>query len=82
MISEFFLSIIWAIIKPFLDMLPTVQWTVEYSAYATFLDILDAIAYLLPVADVAAMIAIMFGVHLVRIVISFIKTIWDLLPIF
>lgn len=80
MISEFLISIVWAIIQPFIDLLPDLEIAVELSSLAVFLDIVNAVCYMLPMGDIILMVEIVVSLTVLRIVIAFIKTIWELLP--
>lgn len=81
MISEFLINIVWLIVKPLIDLLPNLEMVVEYSSFAVFLDIVSAVCYLLPMSDIVVMVGIVIAITVMRIVISFIKTIWELLPL-
>ncbi len=80
MIGEFFLNIVFGIVSRFFALLPEISWDVETSAFSYFLSILQVAGYMFPWNTVLRIVGIIFTISLVRIVISFIKTIWDLLP--
>ena len=81
MISEFFLNIIFAIISKFFSLLPNFSWSVDTSVFSYFLSILRVAGYMFPWNTVVTIIGIIFSISVFRVVVSFIKTIWDLLPI-
>ena len=80
MISEFFLNIIFKFLSGMLNLLPDVSWSVDTTAFSYFLDIVRIVGYLVPAQTVYAIITLMVAFTVFRIIISLIKTIWDLLP--
>lgn len=80
MISEFFLNIIFNIVSGFFGMLPEFSWSVETSAFSYFLSILQVAGYMFPWGTVVAICSLIVGLSIFRVVIAFIKAIWDLLP--
>ena len=81
MISEFFLNIIFALVSGMLTMLPEITWSVNAAAFEPFLNIIRVAGYMLPMDTVIAIVLLVFNFTLVRIVISIVKSIWDLLPL-
>lgn len=80
MITEFFLNIIFNIVSGFLSMLPDFSWSVDTSAFQYFLSILQIAGYVFPWSTVVAICSLIVGLSIFRVVIAFIRTIWDLLP--
>ena len=80
MISEFFLNIIFKFLSGMLNLLPDVSWSVDTTAFSYFLDIVRIVGYLVPAQTVYAIITLIVAFTVFRIIISLIKTIWDLLP--
>lgn len=80
MISEFFLNIVFGFVSGIFEVLPDFVWSVDTSAFMYFQDIIKLAGYLFPWGTVIAIIVLIFDITLFRIVISFIKTIWQLLP--
>lgn len=80
MISEFFLNIVFNIVSGFFGMLPEFSWSVETSAFQYFLSILQVAGYMFPWGTVVAICSLIVGLSIFRVVIAFIKAIWDLLP--
>lgn len=81
MISEFFINIVFNIVSGLLSMLPDVTWSVESTAFEYFLGIIRVAGYMLPMNTVGAIAGLVVALTLVRIVVSAIRTIWDLLPL-
>ena len=80
MISEFFLNIIFKFLSGMLNLRPDVSWSVDTTAFSYFLDIVRIVGYLVPAQTVYAIITLIVAFTVFRIIISLIKTIWDLLP--
>ena len=80
MISEFFLNIVFGIVSGFFALLPDVTWSVDSSAFSYFMSILKVAGYVFPWGTVVAIASLIVGLSIFRVVIAFIKSIWDLLP--
>ena len=80
MISELILTAVFGIVDRFLSLLPEFTWNVDTGWWGYARSVLDVVAYLLPIDTVVSVIAITVGLMIFRIVIAFIKTVWDLLP--
>lgn len=81
MIGEFLFNIIFAIVRGMLNLLPDISWDVDFGALSYFVDIVRVVSYLLPMQTVTIIVSLIFSIICFRIVISLIKTIWELLPI-
>ena len=81
MISEFFLNIVFGITSGLFSLLPDFSWNVDTSAFSYLLSVLKIAGYMFPWHTVLAIIGLIFSIGLFRIVISVIKTLWDLLPL-
>lgn len=81
MVSEFFINLVWIIVKPFIDLIPAIELNVETESMRFFLDACSAVSYILPMSDIIIMIGIVVSITLLRVVVSFIKTIWEMLPL-
>ena len=81
MIVEGLLTLIFGIVSGFFSLLPEVTWSVDTSAFSYFMSILRVAGYVFPWSTVVAIASIVFALAIFRIVVAFIKTIWDLLPI-
>ena len=80
MISEFFLNIMFGFVSGFFNILPDFTWSVETTAFEYFLSILKVAGYVFPWSTVVAITGLIVGLSIFRVVIAFIKAIWDLLP--
>lgn len=81
MISEFIIDILFSILSGLLSILPDISWSVDVSRFSTFFQIIGVAGYLLPMDTIITLVGLVMAITLFRIVISIVKTIWDLLPI-
>ena len=80
MITEFFLNIVFNIVSGFFSLLPDFSWSVETSSFSYMMSIFQVAGYMFPWGTVVAIVGLIVGLSIFRIVIAFIKSIWDLLP--
>lgn len=80
MISEFFLNIVFNLVNWMLEPLPTIT-VPSLDTSSTFFDFVRCGLYLLPLGTVNAIVGLLVAISLFRIILSIIKTIWNLLPI-
>ena len=80
MISEFFLNIVFGLASGFFQLMPDISWNVETTAFQYFMDILKFAGYMFPWGTVTAICGIIFSICIFRIVVAFIKTLWNILP--
>lgn len=81
MISEFLLNIVFKIVSGLLSLLPPIDFSVDSSAFEYFLGIVRVVSYMLPMRTVSVIVGLIVSLTIFRIVIAFIKSIWDLLPL-
>jgi len=81
MISEFMLNILFSILNGLLSVLPDISWTVDVDKFAPFFQIIAVAGYLLPMGTIVTIVGLVMAITVFRIIISIVKTIWDLLPI-
>ena len=80
MLSEFFLDIVFGFVSGFFALLPDFTWSVETTSFEYFMDILKFAGYMFPWHTVTAIVGLVFGLSIFRIVIAFIKSLWSCLP--
>ena len=80
MIVEGIADLIFNIVQGMLSMLPDIKWDVDNSVFSIFFDVLEMVCYLLPMPTVLTILSFVIMINMFKIVISIIKTIWDLLP--
>jgi len=81
MISEFILNMVFGVLTVFLELLPDITIDVDTSLFSFFMDFLSMVFYLLPMDTVITIAYIVISLTVFRIVIAFIKTVWDMLPL-
>lgn len=81
MISEFFINLVFDIVEGLLTILPDISWSVESSFFDYLISFIKMVGYLLPWGTVTMICSLVVALSIFRIVVSIIKTIWDLLPL-
>lgn len=81
MIIEGLLNVFFDFLANILENLPNISWSTDDNAWSTFAGFISVIMYLLPMDMIAYVLGTVISIILVRLVISVIKTFWDLLPI-
>ena len=81
MIGEFLLNIVFSIANGILSLLPNITLPTVMARDSTFFGMVRCVLYLLPLDTIGAIIGILVSISLFRLIISVVKTIWDLLPI-
>lgn len=82
MIAEFFIDIGFKIVEGFLKMLPDFEFSLDSSMWTAAQDILDGVCYFLPLDTVRNILTIIISLAMIRIAISFIRTILSFIPFF
>ena len=80
MVSETLLDALFGIVSGFFSILPDISWDVDSGIFDVVLGIFASVGYLLPWGTVAAIAALIVSFTVFRIIISLIKSLWDLLP--
>ena len=81
MVSEFLLDIVFGIVSAMFLLQPDISWSVDTSGFQYFMDIIRFAGYMFPWGTVAAITSIILSICVFRIIVSFVKTLWDLLPL-
>lgn len=81
MVVEGLMDIIFGIVEGLLSLLPDISWNVDGTVFDIFFDVLEMVCYLLPMGTVVTIFYLVISLTMFKVVISLIKTIWDLLPI-
>lgn len=83
MITESLLDIFLNLLNGVFSLLPDIE--IDLSPYEdainTFFDFFQYVFYFFPMDTVSYVVSIIIIFHLFKIVVSFIKTVWDLLPL-
>ena len=80
MITEGIFSIVFTLLSGLLSMLPNVELVVSADMFTKFFEIIQVVCYLFPVDTVITIVGIIIALNVFRIVVSFIKTLWQLIP--
>lgn len=81
MIGESLLNVVFGILNALFLVLPDISWNVNTGAMDVFLDIVSVVGYMLPMGTVIIIVNMIVALITFRLVISIIKTIWQLLPL-
>lgn len=81
MIVEALLSVVFGVVNLLLMPLNIVNLVVDSSAFTPILEFINMALYLIPFRQLMPIFSFFVGIMFFRIIVSFIKTIWDLLPI-
>lgn len=80
MIIEGLLTIVFNLVMILLDLIPDVSFTIPADTVSGLTDFFHIIFYVVPVSTVLAIMSISIMLHSFRLIVSLIKTIWNLLP--
>lgn len=69
------------IFMSFLGTNEPIDFNIDTTVFKTISDFLAFIFYILPIDGLLSIVSIFIGLMIFRIIISVVKTIWDLLPI-
>ena len=81
MINAFFTVVLFRILDFGLSLLPDISWSVDSGAMSYFISLLRVVFYLLPMDTVVVIVSIIISFTTWRIIVTLIRTLWDLLPI-
>ena len=81
MITDVVLALVLKIVSPLLGLLKPINIVVN-SVYIDYVfDVVSGIMYFLPVDTINTIIGIMISLWVFRVVISFLRALWSILPI-
>ena len=81
MITDAMINSVYDVFMSFLGGFEPLHFNIDTSIFQTLSDFLAFIFYILPIDGLVPIVTIFAGLMMFRIVISVIKTVWDLLPI-
>lgn len=81
MITDAIITLVYDAFMFFLGGYEPLEFNVDTTIFKTFSDFLAFIFYILPIDGLLPIVTIFIGLMVFRIIISIVKTIWDLLPI-
>lgn len=80
MITEKLIDILFGVTSGLFSILPDVSWDVNTSAIEYIRSAVEMICYLLPLAHIKAIIAVIISISIFRAFVAFFWVIRDLLP--
>lgn len=81
MITDAIINLIYNVFMFFLGGYEPLHFNLDTTVFRTFSDFLAFIFYILPINGLLPIVTIIIGIMTFRIIVSVVKTIWDLLPI-
>ena len=81
MISEFLMGIVFNLSEGALSIVPNWNFNVESAFLTSAFDMIRIAFYLLPMGTIVTMISMIVFFNTFKIVISILKTIWEILPL-
>lgn len=81
MVVEGLLSVVFGVINTLLMPLNIINFVVDNAVFSTILEFINMALYLIPFKQLMPIFAFFVALMMFRIVVAFIKTIWDLLPL-
>lgn len=80
MILEFIFNCLFKVVYTVIGVFPDVNWSVSKNVFDTVSGIIRTCCYFLPMDTVATILAIIIWVNMFKIGVSFIKTLWNVIP--
>lgn len=81
MLTDAVITMFYDIFMSFLGTNEPIDFNIDTTVFKTISDFLAFIFYILPIDGLLTIVSIFIGLMIFRIIISVVKTIWDLLPI-
>ena len=80
MIISGIIYVVFSIVRGLLTLVPDYSWNADSVTLTNFYEAIRLVFYFFPVDVVISIVTIIVAVNTVRIFISLIKTIWQLIP--
>jgi hypothetical protein len=81
MVVEGILTVVFGVINTLLMPLNIINFVVDNTVFTTILEFINMALYLIPFKQLMPIFTFFVALMMFRIVVAFIKTIWDLLPL-
>lgn len=81
MITEALVSLVLKVVSPLIAFLEPLNIVVNTTHIDTAMSFVRGVLYFLPIQTVNLILASIFATWTIRVVISFLKTLWSILPI-
>lgn len=80
MITQAILDLFFGVVTIVFGLLNPVTITFDAASLATFFDVIASINYLFPLATVAKILGIVIALQVFRVIVAFVKFLWDIIP--
>lgn len=80
MIVESIFNLLFSFVFGIFQLFPSANWTIPDGVFNTVQGIIGACCYFLPMHTVVAILGIVLWINIFRIGVSFIKTLWQIIP--
>ena len=81
MVSEFLLDGVFSIVSGFFKIAPEISWSVDTSAFEFVRSSLRCAGYLLPMNTVITIVGLIVALTGWKVLVAFLRTVWDVLPL-
>lgn len=81
MILEAIFDLLFMVLDFVMGLLPFFDIPVDYTALTDFIGIVKSVSYFLPMDTIGTLFGITIAVMSFRIIVSVVKTIWELIPL-
>lgn len=81
MILEGIFSILFGALSCAFAVFPDISVEVSSAVFTVFSQIMGFLAYFVPMPTIAAIFSVILSIQIFKILISFLKTIWQILPL-
>lgn len=80
MIIDGIIGALLGVIYNIIDLIPDINYSINLTFIDTVLTIIRSVGYFLPMPTVITIASMSISITLFKVVISFLKTFWDILP--
>jgi hypothetical protein len=81
MVVDFAINIAYKVFMFFFGGFEPLRFNFDISVYSTFNNFISFIFYIIPIDGLKPIISLIISITLFRVIVSIVKTVWDLLPI-
>ena len=80
MIIQAVFDLLFMVVYAICGFIPVADWTIPSGVVSTISSIIHTCCYFLPMDTVIAILGIVIWFNIFRVVVSFIKTLWQIIP--
>lgn len=81
MITDVLIAVVLKVVSPILALLKPLNIVVQSEAIEYVFEVVSGILYFLPMGTVNTILAITLTTWIIRVIISFLRALWSILPI-